>query len=422
VTDNKHLKARIRARMARTGERYTTARAHLVGPPSGPYTDHGYALRGGLHPDSALIANALGGTLSEAMVLGIGGGLGAGYILWEFAAHRAPVLTLGFRKRWNYIDWLPDTLDRLGAGYEVHRTGGTKGAAATLDAVLAAGATAIVWPDREAIGYWHLPPHLNGRGGHPVLVYAADRDTVRLDDRNVAPLTVDREVLAAARARVGSYRNCLVAVTGRPPAGGDPRAAVRAGIADCVAYLGAASDSFALPAWRKWARMVTDTRNAKAWPKVFADGTGLVDALLSVWEGVEPVGMDGGHLRTLYARFLDEAADLLGAPGLRECAGLFREAAAGWHAVAEAALPADVPEFARLRELTAAVAEGVAAGDAGAATRAEAAGELWELRTACDRRPPVDDTGALFTALAARLGAVYEAERAALDRLRAAPV
>ena len=35
---------------------------------------------------------------------------------------------------------------------------------------------------------------------------------------------------------------------------------------------------------------------------------------------------------------------------------------------------------------------------------------------------PVEDTGALFTALAARLGAVYEAERAALDRLRAAPV
>jgi hypothetical protein len=31
MTQQKHLKARIRARMARTGERYVTARRHLFG-------------------------------------------------------------------------------------------------------------------------------------------------------------------------------------------------------------------------------------------------------------------------------------------------------------------------------------------------------------------------------------------------------
>ena len=50
-----------------------------------------------MHPDTAAVANVLahhgvvaghtGEPLSEAMVLGIGGGLGAGYILWEFEAH-----------------------------------------------------------------------------------------------------------------------------------------------------------------------------------------------------------------------------------------------------------------------------------------------------------------------------------------------
>ena len=54
------------------------------------------------------------------------------------------------------------------------------------------------------------------------------------------------------------------------------RAAVRAGLADAVEHLGARSDSFGLPAWRKWARLLTDTRNAKAWPNVFADQRGLV--------------------------------------------------------------------------------------------------------------------------------------------------
>ena len=92
MTTRKHLKARIRARMATTGERYLTARRHVVtDPPRDRRVDHGYALRGGVHPDSAALANVLahhGIDLSEAMMLGIGGGLGAGYILWEFEAHR----------------------------------------------------------------------------------------------------------------------------------------------------------------------------------------------------------------------------------------------------------------------------------------------------------------------------------------------
>ena len=94
MTARKHLKARIRARMAKTGERYVTAHRHVVGEADPPVVDHGYRLRGGVHPDTAAVANVLahhgvvaghtGEPLSEAMVLGIGGGLGAGYILWEF--------------------------------------------------------------------------------------------------------------------------------------------------------------------------------------------------------------------------------------------------------------------------------------------------------------------------------------------------
>ena len=110
MTSEKHLKARIRARMAKTGERYATARRHLVGSAeTGPArTDGGYRLRGGIHPESANIANVLhrhGYPVSEAMVLGAGGGLGAGYILWESTEHRIKHLTLGFRNRWNYLDW-----------------------------------------------------------------------------------------------------------------------------------------------------------------------------------------------------------------------------------------------------------------------------------------------------------------------------
>src|SRR5262245_338712 len=121
MTTDKAFKRVVRARMARTGERYAAARRSLLtGSTDDRRTDaatpSGYRMRGGLHPETATLANVLanqgvvsgltGEPLTEATILGIGGGLGAGYILWEFQRHGAPVLTLGFRNRWQY-PWIP---------------------------------------------------------------------------------------------------------------------------------------------------------------------------------------------------------------------------------------------------------------------------------------------------------------------------
>jgi len=55
MTARKHLKERIRARMAKTGESYLSARRHVLGtsPPDE------YELRGGVHPETATIAGVL---------------------------------------------------------------------------------------------------------------------------------------------------------------------------------------------------------------------------------------------------------------------------------------------------------------------------------------------------------------------------
>jgi hypothetical protein len=406
--------------MARTGERYMTARRHVAGAqPPAAADDDGWRLRGGVHPDSAAIANVLahhGTEVSEALVLGAGGGLGAGYILWEFEAHHTRALVLGFRNQWQYPGrWAAKTLERLGVPFELHETGGAKGAAPKLDAALAAGRPAIATVDRQEIGHWHMPAHQSGHGGYPVVVYGAAGDLMRIDDRNLAPLSVERARLDAARARVGSYKHRLVVIEPAEITTDTLRAAVRAGLADAAQHLSARSDSFGLPAWRKWARMLTDTRNAKAWPNVFADPTGLAGALLSAYQGIEPVGAYGGHLRELYADFLDEAAALLEAPRLAEAARAYRELAERWHALAERALPGDVPEFATLREELAAVHESVVArGDAGRAEAAEAAGRLWELRARLDAARPAQPD---FGALSAAIEAIYEAEVAAAARL-----
>ena len=223
----------------------------------------------GVHPDTHAIAGVLanrglpaphtGQPLSEAMVLGVGGGLGAGYILWEFKAQDYRTLVFGFRNSWQYPDrWAIRTCARLHVPAGMHETGSAK--------------------------------HLSRR-----------------------------------------------------------------------------SDSFSLPAFRKWEWLLTTTGNAKAWPRVFADRVSLFDACLSIYENLEPSGWNGGHLRGLYADFLDEAAALLEARALAPAAAAYRQAAARWHEVAEVALPGDVEPFAEARRLIDRLQAQVERGDDGRA-------------------------------------------------------
>ncbi|WP_448070515.1 BtrH N-terminal domain-containing protein [Georgenia yuyongxinii] len=434
MTSGKQWKARVRARMARTGERYAVARAHVLGSTGGdaPVIDAGWTLRGGTDPDTAALANVLAhrgvtgpdGPLTEPLLLVVGGGLGAGYILWEFAHDDGRVVTLGFTHSWQYFDRrLATTLERLGLDATWSRTGGAVAAARALDSTLAAGDPAIVWPDRYHVGYWHLPELLDGHGGHPVVAYAGSGDRVHVDDRTLAPLTVPTDAFDRARARVGSYKNTMLVVRSADavvPAD-RLRAAVRDGLQATVDHLAGSSTSFALPAWRKWSRLLVDQRAAKGWPTVFADRRGLLRALAGVWEAVEPAGMDGGHLRALFADGLTQAAAVLDEPALAEQAHRWREIGQRWHLLADTALPDEVPAIARLRELTATVTGAVAEGDAGAAERAAAADELWRLRAEHADASPLDEErlASIRTTMSIHLAAIHQAETSAVASLRA---
>ena len=331
MTTDKAFKRVVRARMARTGERYAAARRTLVQgatdaeTTADAATPSGYRMRGGLHPETATLANVLanqgvlsgvtGEPLTEAAILGIGGGLGAGYILWEFKSHGGPLLTLGFRNQPQYPSipgWTGKTLDRLGIEPDLHETGGAKGAREALDERLDAGVPVIASIDLQSVGTWGLPDALSGYFGLVVVVFGRDADGAYLvDDRGRNPFRVSPAVMAAARGRIGSFKHRIVGLRTTP--GPIPaerlRAAMRAGLEDQVDHLRSRSDSFSLPAWRKWGRLMTDERNAKAWPRVFADGHGLFGSLLALHESVDgQVGPSGGHLRELYAASLDEAA------------------------------------------------------------------------------------------------------------------
>ena len=435
MTTDKAFKRVVRARMAKTGERYAAARRSLTDtdaterPAATIETVAGrppYRLRGGLHPETATIANVLanqgvvsgltGEPLTEAAILAVGGGVGAGYILWEFERHDAPVLTLGFRNQWQY-PWIPGwtgkTLDRLGIEADVHETSGKKAAREALDTWLDAGIPVIAWVDPQVIGTWGEPDALAGHDGHVLVVAGREPSgTYLVDDRGSAPFRIAPGVMAAGRGRVGSFQHRIARL--RTTAGPIPadrlRAALAEGLADQVEHLRSSSDSFSLAAWRKWARLTTDRRNAKAWPRVFADGHGLFGALLAIVAAVDAnVSRGGGHLRDLYAASLDEAAVALDRPALSDAADAWRRAADAWDELADSAIPRDLDGGDDAVAAAEAVRSAVNDGEAGRERVRAAAETLWAIRDRfADSFPlPPDRVDEILSGLGEQLATIY---------------
>jgi hypothetical protein len=196
------------------------------------------------------------------------------------------------------------------------------------------------------------------------------------------------------------------------------RSAWQAGLEDQVDHLRSRSDSFSLPAWRKWSRMMTDERNAKAWPRVFPEGDGLFGALSAIHEHVDgQVGPAGGHLRELYAAALDEAAVALDNPAIGEAARAWRAAADLWEELGDAAVPPDLEGAAEAVEAAETLHEAVMAGEPGRSSAVSAAQTVWAIR---DRYAsafplPADRIAAVLEDLGGRIAQIHQTEIDALE-------
>ncbi|HMQ30508.1 MAG TPA: BtrH N-terminal domain-containing protein [Chloroflexaceae bacterium] len=385
-----------------------------------------YTSVGGVHPEAAAATNVLAAAglrrpdtvapLSEALIFGIAGGLGALYILWEWEAHNVKVLVLGFHHLGNYpVRYFQGLADRLNVRVAMPETGSRRSATQTLDGALAAGKPAVAWVDRASLPHLQLPERLRGRLGHLVAVCGRTSDGYWIDDRAAAPFFVPADTFGDARERIPSYKQRLLLIDAVAPF--DLPAAVQSGITAQLDYLGSDSDSFALPALRKWARLLTHPTHKKGYPVVFADRRGLFRVLRAAYEEIT-LNVGAGALRGLYADFLREAAQILENQGLLAAADAYAALSVQWLAFADAALP-DTP-FAPFKQLLlerhTALLKG---GDAwhGWSARTE---ELEALDSAFNREFPLDDgaTNRLFADLGEQMHAIYSQEVAALDLLK----
>lgn len=424
MTLHKHLKTRVRTRMQRTGESYTTARRIVLsGRAQHDVTSADVA---GLIPETATLRVLLAAAgavaphtdrpWSEAMLLGLTDGIGISVFSFRYDADDVSTLFVGARR--------PDTADAMVAGLErlafdhtVGETAGAGAAARRLRDDLTAHGPVAAWVDAAALGTRGMPASWAGGSYHVLAVLDLDDDagTARLADLADAAVVVDQVTLAAARARIRKQRHRVLAVTGTRGVQPDLTAMVRDAVGACHAKLSASrTRGFRIDALDDLATRMAGGGGRDSWAHVFPRGQQLWTALTSLHLFIEHHGTGGGLSRPLYARFLHEAAvatgdDLLAAAGTR-----YDELGRSWTELACAALPDDVDLLAQVRALHDERAARYAERGADAADELAA---LWrradELGTQAARSFPLDADGAasLCAELARRTRALADAER-----------
>lgn len=392
----------------------------------------GFKPTGGFHPETATLRSVLahqgvkaahtGKPWSEAMLLGLGGGLGAGYILWEFKKHGSASLVLGFQYKWNYpVQFMGGICKRAGVRAVVKETGGAQAASSHLDAALADGLPAITWVHESGLPHRRVARRHHECWGWLVNVYGRDDDTGEfcVEDLGKRPFRVRAGDMVAARGKIPSYKNRLMTI--RPGRKTDLRKAITDGVKDCVAYLSSTSDSFGLPALRKWSRLMTDSGHAKGWPRVFSSRRGLFSTLRSIYEAVKHKGSEGAGLRFMYSEFLKEAAAPSDRPELREAARHYRKAGNQWIRLANTAFPDSFPEFRSVRDLLDRKYRLLKSGGQAAQAELEKIGvQLSDIYDRGDREFPLSGRAVehLFVEIQAALDGLHHVELAAVEALR----
>lgn len=316
----------------------------------------------GRYWDTAAIRNALdyqgvkaphtGQPYSEAMLLGISGGVTFGYFTFHYKGYD-PQVNLLTR---NTFDPMERIYDRMKLPRDLRRSASANKGRQNLIDALEEGYAAIARPDGSLLPYNALPYDEANWHTLPLVIYGyePDQGAAHISDRSRVGLTVSTDDLDAARARVKKDRHSLTLLGA--PKGADLAAAIRAGIADTVQLMTekppkGSARNFGLKALQHWADMLAKTSKG-SWAREFASGRPLLAVLISSYTFLGPsFGKTMGAERDVYADFLDEAAVALDADALKDVAALYRESAAAWERLLDSLLPKDAPMLGETRAL-----------------------------------------------------------------------
>lgn len=320
----------------------------------------------GRHPETGTIHNAFaaqgikaphtGEAYSEALLLGVSGGIAFGYFTFEYQGY-LPHVAMLTRNTFNPFTTI---LERLGIVQDIQQTNEARIAEKNLQDALDTGLFPIVWADQFSLSYNDVKPSDVMWGMQPVLAVESDGKTVTVADRSSQLFHVSMTELMKARGRVKDEKYRLMTLEAPQPA--KLAAAVHKGICQAISLFTeepprGARDNFGFAAYEKFAAMLVNQRNKQSWERFFPAGARMYHGIAGshfqpgLYHWINTWGSSDGADRGVYADFLEEAVQILKRPALKEAAAKFRESHRLWLAFADALLPNSVPLLGESRKL-----------------------------------------------------------------------
>ncbi|MFW9983746.1 MAG: BtrH N-terminal domain-containing protein [Candidatus Odinarchaeota archaeon] len=402
---------------------------------------------------------------TEALLMGIGGGLGAEYATWAFtpidpSRPRKAKLYLRFHHVKNYIDkneesLLPKIANRLGVTLTVKETASKDRANEFLLESLKSGKPVItslsVWHSqymrREVkeqyiqdpnffplllydehvsfLPYFTLPyPWINH---NLTIIYGFEEESnqVLLTDSSTKPHTLTIPQFNLSRGIIKSRKNTGL-VLDPPSKITNLHQAVRAGIHDCVESLlheksVVSGANLRVETWNAIAKTLANPTAKRGWLTLFNEGWQLFDTLTRLHAQITFHNSDGGALRSSYSDFLQEASDILKKPQLCKIANQFANIGIMWDDLSVEALPDDTPQLQAARR-TAQEWNALFKihGEAAKKRLDAAAMKIQTIRAEVSETFPLTEKEliALFQDMSTRFAEIYEAEKIALKALK----
>lgn len=322
-----------------------------------------YKEYGGDHWELGPLRNALayqglrmphtGQAPSESLLLGISGGIVAGYFIFQYKGYPP---TFNFLTV-NSFDPMSNVLERLEIEVQNQRSNSAKKARKNLIQALDRGDAPLVWAEVTSLGYGDMKESEDYWFVMPLLVTRYDENTDRASivDRSSVPIHISAQVLDRARQRIKKERQRLMTV-GKFPIEKLPEA-TRAGIQQCLEHaLGEPPrkpmrGKYGLAAYTRWADALADERSKNGWKRQFATGSDRFSLLTWFYHYTHHFGTGGFGARGRYADFLVEAAEILENDALLIAADEFRKAERSWMALYDQLYSAGVEPLFRARQL-----------------------------------------------------------------------
>ncbi|MFX1492044.1 MAG: BtrH N-terminal domain-containing protein [Promethearchaeota archaeon] len=411
-----------------------------------------------------VIAPHSGEPFTEALLMGIGGGLGAEYATWAFKGidpSRPPKsqLYLRYHHVKNYIEKKEETFlrkiaTRIGTPLTVKETTSRERADQFLHQSLQAGNPVMVqlsiwhsiYSRQEVNDRYHnnckfYPPLLYDEyvsflpyyslpypwiTGHFAILYGIDEDSnqVYLTDYSNRPHTLSLHQFTDSRSIIKGWKNAAYTIT-VPQTKPNLVKAIRLGIHDSTESLlhektVISGAHLRVEAWKAMATMIGDFDGKRGWLALFKEPWQLYDTLTRLHAQIAFHNSDSGALRSSYADFLEEASNILKKPTLKQIAHQFSEIGIMWDEIGTTALNDNIPELLSTRKAALKWHNTFKVqGSAASQSLDNLSKKIQGIRSTFTKELPLTQREllTLLEELSIRFHEVYEAEKAALQAL-----